>query len=58
MDVAAGEVDVLSLIDKRRGKHALIIYERILKSVNTGAQHRNILDRYCLDYSIRMTDFH
>lgn len=53
-----GKVDVPSLIDKGRGKHALIIYENILRYVSTGAQHRNILDRYCLDCSVGIIDFH
>lgn len=53
-----GKVDVPSLFEKGRGKHAFIIYENIVKYVTTGAQHGNILDMYCLDRSVRMIDFH
>lgn len=53
-----GKVDVPSLFEKGRGKHAFIIYENIVKYVTTGAQHGNISDMYCFDCSVRMIDFH
>ncbi|XP_058695067.1 bifunctional heparan sulfate N-deacetylase/N-sulfotransferase 3-like [Poecile atricapillus] len=58
LEIASGKGDLPVLIDKSRGKYALIVYENILKYVNMDSWNRGLLDKYCLEYGVGVIGFH
>ncbi|XP_054150834.1 bifunctional heparan sulfate N-deacetylase/N-sulfotransferase 3-like [Melozone crissalis] len=57
-EVASGKGDLPVLIDKNKGKYALIVYENILKYVNMDSWNRGLLDKYCIEYGVGVIAFH
>ncbi|KFW85086.1 Bifunctional heparan sulfate N-deacetylase/N-sulfotransferase 3 [Manacus vitellinus] len=58
IEIAPGKGDLPVLIDKNRGKYALIVYENILKYVNMDSWNRGLLDKYCIEYGVGVIGFH
>uniref|UniRef100_UPI00398EAFF6 bifunctional heparan sulfate N-deacetylase/N-sulfotransferase 1b n=1 Tax=Pristiophorus japonicus TaxID=55135 RepID=UPI00398EAFF6 len=56
-EIAPGKGDMPTLTDKDRGRFILIIYENILKYVNLDAWNRELLDKYCIEYSVGIIGF-
>ncbi|XP_062469885.1 bifunctional heparan sulfate N-deacetylase/N-sulfotransferase 3 isoform X2 [Pezoporus occidentalis] len=57
-EIASGKGDLPVLIDKNKGKYALIVYENILKYVNMDSWNRGLLDKYCIEYGVGVIGFH
>ncbi|GCC37340.1 hypothetical protein chiPu_0015844 [Chiloscyllium punctatum] len=57
IEIAPGKGDVPTLTDKDRGRYALIVYENVLKYVNLDAWNRELLDKYCIEYSVGVIGF-
>ncbi|XP_048472152.1 bifunctional heparan sulfate N-deacetylase/N-sulfotransferase 2 [Rhincodon typus] len=57
IEIAPGKGDVPTLTDKDRGRYALIVYENVLKYVNLDAWNRELLDKYCIEYSVGIIGF-
>ncbi|RXN00329.1 Bifunctional heparan sulfate N-deacetylase/N-sulfotransferase 4 [Acipenser ruthenus] len=57
-EIAPGKGDVPPLTNKGRGRYALIIYENMLKYVNMDSWNRDLLDKYCVEYSVGIIGFH
>ncbi|NWS43850.1 NDST3 sulfotransferase, partial [Probosciger aterrimus] len=57
-EIAPGKGDLPVLIDKNKGKYALIVYENILKYVNMDSWNRGLLDKYCIEYGVGVIGFH
>ncbi|XP_069487167.1 bifunctional heparan sulfate N-deacetylase/N-sulfotransferase 4 isoform X2 [Ambystoma mexicanum] len=58
MVIAPGKGDIPPLTENGRGKYILIIYENLLKYVNTDSWNRELLDKYCVEYSVGIIGFH
>ncbi|NXI33124.1 NDST3 sulfotransferase, partial [Sterrhoptilus dennistouni] len=58
IEIASGKGDLPVLIDKNKGKYALIVYENILKYVNMDSWNRGLLDKYCTEYGVGVIGFH
>ncbi|KAM9027263.1 bifunctional heparan sulfate N-deacetylase/N-sulfotransferase 3 isoform 3-T3 [Ara ararauna] len=58
IEIAPGKGDLPVLIDKNKGKYALIVYENILKYVNMDSWNRGLLDKYCVEYGVGVIGFH
>ncbi|XP_049670918.1 bifunctional heparan sulfate N-deacetylase/N-sulfotransferase 3 isoform X2 [Accipiter gentilis] len=58
IEIAPGKGDLPVLIDKNKGKYALIVYENILKYVNMDSWNRGLLDKYCIEYGVGVIGFH
>ncbi|RMC13552.1 hypothetical protein DUI87_08628 [Hirundo rustica rustica] len=58
IEIASGKGDLPVLIDKNKGKYALIVYENILKYVNMDSWNRGLLDKYCIEYGVGVIGFH
>uniref|UniRef100_A0A4W3HZT3 Bifunctional heparan sulfate N-deacetylase/N-sulfotransferase 1 n=1 Tax=Callorhinchus milii TaxID=7868 RepID=A0A4W3HZT3_CALMI len=56
-EIAPGKGDMPTLTDKDRGRFILIVYENILKYVNLDAWNRELLDKYCIEYSVGIIGF-
>ncbi|NXW34562.1 NDST3 sulfotransferase, partial [Phaetusa simplex] len=57
-EIAPGKGDLPVLIDKNKGKYALIVYENILKYVNMDSWNKGLLDKYCIEYGVGVIGFH
>ncbi|XP_028660825.2 bifunctional heparan sulfate N-deacetylase/N-sulfotransferase 4 [Erpetoichthys calabaricus] len=57
-EIAPGKGDIPPLTNKGRGRYALIIYENMLKYVNMDLWNRDLLDKYCVEYSVGIVGFH
>ncbi|XP_006629242.1 bifunctional heparan sulfate N-deacetylase/N-sulfotransferase 4 isoform X1 [Lepisosteus oculatus] len=57
-EIAPGKGDIPPLTNKGRGRYALIIYENMLKYVNMDSWNRDLLDKYCVEYSVGIIGFH
>ncbi|XP_048459447.1 bifunctional heparan sulfate N-deacetylase/N-sulfotransferase 1b [Rhincodon typus] len=56
-EIAPGKGDMPTLTDEDRGRFVLVIYENILKYVNLDAWNRELLDKYCIEYSVGIIGF-
>ncbi|XP_069754105.1 bifunctional heparan sulfate N-deacetylase/N-sulfotransferase 1b isoform X2 [Narcine bancroftii] len=56
-EIAPGKGDMPTLTDGDRGRFILIVYENILKYVNLDAWNRELLDKYCIEYSVGIIGF-
>lgn len=57
MEISPGKGDMPTLMDGKRGRFVLIVYENILKYVNMDAWNRDLLDRYCIEFGVGMIGF-
>lgn len=57
-EIAPGKGDIPPLTHKGRGRYALVIYENVLKYVGMDAWNRDLLDKYCVEYSVGVIAFH
>ncbi|KAI4905731.1 hypothetical protein NFI96_000768 [Prochilodus magdalenae] len=57
-EIAPGKGDIPPLTHKGRGRYALVIYENVLKYAGMDAWNRDLLDKYCLEYSVGVIAFH
>ncbi|MBN3301586.1 NDST4 sulfotransferase, partial [Amia calva] len=57
-EIAPGKGDVPPLTSKGRGRYALIVYENILKYANMDSWNKDLLDKYCVEYSVGIIGFH
>lgn len=57
-EIAPGKGDIPPLTHKGRGRYALVIYENILKYAGMDAWNRELLDKYCIEYSVGLIAFH
>uniref|UniRef100_A0A8C2KFM6 [heparan sulfate]-glucosamine N-sulfotransferase n=1 Tax=Cyprinus carpio TaxID=7962 RepID=A0A8C2KFM6_CYPCA len=57
-EIAPGKGDIPPLTHKGRGRYALVIYENLLKYVGMDAWNRDLLDKYCAEYSVGVIAFH
>ncbi|XP_044537174.1 bifunctional heparan sulfate N-deacetylase/N-sulfotransferase 4 [Gracilinanus agilis] len=58
MVIAPGKGDIPPLTDNGRGKYTLVIYENILKYVTMDSWNRELLEKYCVEYSVSIIGFH
>ncbi|XP_030047662.1 LOW QUALITY PROTEIN: bifunctional heparan sulfate N-deacetylase/N-sulfotransferase 4 [Microcaecilia unicolor] len=58
MMLAPGKGDIPPLAEKGKGKYALVIYENILKYVTMDSWNRELLEKYCVEYSVSIIGFH
>ncbi|XP_055484161.1 bifunctional heparan sulfate N-deacetylase/N-sulfotransferase 4 isoform X2 [Psammomys obesus] len=58
MVIAPGKGDIPPLTDSGKGKYTLIIYENILKYVSMDSWNRELLEKYCIEYSVSIIGFH
>ncbi|KFO29191.1 Bifunctional heparan sulfate N-deacetylase/N-sulfotransferase 4 [Fukomys damarensis] len=58
MVIAPGKGDIPPLTDKGKGKYTLVIYENILKYVSMDSWNRELLEKYCVEYSVSIIGFH
>uniref|UniRef100_A0A672RB30 [heparan sulfate]-glucosamine N-sulfotransferase n=1 Tax=Sinocyclocheilus grahami TaxID=75366 RepID=A0A672RB30_SINGR len=57
-EIAPGKGDIPPLTHNGRGRYALVIYENLLKYVGMDAWNRDLLDKYCAEYSVGVIAFH
>uniref|UniRef100_A0A8C1M882 [heparan sulfate]-glucosamine N-sulfotransferase n=1 Tax=Cyprinus carpio TaxID=7962 RepID=A0A8C1M882_CYPCA len=57
-EIAPGKGDIPPLTHKGRGRYALVIYENLLKYVGMDTWNRDLLDKYCAEYSVGIIAFH
>ncbi|KAG9259819.1 bifunctional heparan sulfate N-deacetylase/N-sulfotransferase 4-like [Astyanax mexicanus] len=57
-EIAPGKGDIPPLTHKGRGRYALVIYENALKYAGMDAWNRDLLDKYCVEYSVGVIAFH
>ncbi|NWH85576.1 NDST4 sulfotransferase, partial [Aegithalos caudatus] len=58
MVIAPAKGDIPPLTDNGRGKYAIVIYENILKYVSMDSWNRELLEKYCVEYSVSIIGFH
>ncbi|XP_004703528.1 bifunctional heparan sulfate N-deacetylase/N-sulfotransferase 4 [Echinops telfairi] len=58
MVIAPGKGDIPPLTDRGKGKYTLVIYENILKYVGMDSWNRELLEKYCVEYSVSIIGFH
>ncbi|NXN44382.1 NDST4 sulfotransferase, partial [Rhinoptilus africanus] len=58
MVIAPAKGDIPPLTDNERGKYAIVIYENILKYVSMDSWNRELLEKYCVEYSVSIIGFH
>ncbi|XP_051472952.1 bifunctional heparan sulfate N-deacetylase/N-sulfotransferase 4 [Apus apus] len=58
MVIAPAKGDIPPLTDNGRGKYTLVIYENILKYVSMDSWNRELLEQYCVEYSVSIIGFH
>ncbi|XP_060032949.1 bifunctional heparan sulfate N-deacetylase/N-sulfotransferase 4 isoform X2 [Erinaceus europaeus] len=58
MVIAPGKGDIPPLTDNGKGKYILVIYENILKYVSMDSWNRELLEKYCVEYSVSIISFH
>ncbi|XP_036372668.1 bifunctional heparan sulfate N-deacetylase/N-sulfotransferase 4 [Megalops cyprinoides] len=57
-EIAPGKGDIPPLTHKGRGRYALIMYENMMKYINMDSWNRDLLDKYCVEYSVGIIGFH
>ncbi|KAL4640369.1 bifunctional heparan sulfate N-deacetylase/N-sulfotransferase 4-like [Arapaima gigas] len=57
-EIAPGKGDIPPLTHKGRGRYALIIYENMMKYINMDLWNRDLLDKYCVEYSVGIIGFY
>ncbi|XP_054572739.1 bifunctional heparan sulfate N-deacetylase/N-sulfotransferase 4 [Eptesicus fuscus] len=58
MAIAPGKGDIPPLTEGGRGKYILVVYENILKYAGMDAWNRELLEKYCVEYSVGIIGFH
>ncbi|XP_038611112.1 bifunctional heparan sulfate N-deacetylase/N-sulfotransferase 4 isoform X2 [Tachyglossus aculeatus] len=58
MVIASGKGDIPPLTEDGKGKYTLVIYENILKYVTMDSWNRELLEKYCVEYSVSIIGFH
>ncbi|KAJ7327023.1 hypothetical protein JRQ81_016782, partial [Phrynocephalus forsythii] len=58
MVIAFGKGDIPPLADNGKGKYILVIYENILKYTSMDSWNRELLEKYCVEYSVSIIGFH
>ncbi|XP_061848842.1 bifunctional heparan sulfate N-deacetylase/N-sulfotransferase 4 [Colius striatus] len=58
MVIAPAKGDIPPLTDSGRGKYTIVIYENILKYVSMDSWNRELLEKYCVEYSVSIIGFH
>ncbi|CAI5784468.1 heparan sulfate N-deacetylase N-sulfotransferase 4 isoform X1 [Podarcis lilfordi] len=58
MVIASGKGDLPPLADNGKGKYILVIYENILKYTSMDSWNRELLEKYCVEYSVSIIGFH
>ncbi|NXJ79878.1 NDST4 sulfotransferase, partial [Trogon melanurus] len=58
MVIAPAKGDLPPLTDNGRGKYAIVVYENILKYVSMDSWNRELLEKYCVEYSVSIIGFH
>ncbi|XP_066488282.1 bifunctional heparan sulfate N-deacetylase/N-sulfotransferase 4 [Tiliqua scincoides] len=58
MVIASGKGDIPPLADNGKGKYILVIYENILKYTSMDSWNRELLEKYCVEYSVSIIGFH
>uniref|UniRef100_A0A8C6YJV9 [heparan sulfate]-glucosamine N-sulfotransferase n=1 Tax=Naja naja TaxID=35670 RepID=A0A8C6YJV9_NAJNA len=58
MVIASGKGDIPPLADNGKGKYILIVYENILKYTSMDSWNRELLEKYCVEYSVSIIGFH
>ncbi|XP_069090262.1 bifunctional heparan sulfate N-deacetylase/N-sulfotransferase 4 [Pleurodeles waltl] len=58
MVIGPGKGDMPPLAENGRGKYTLIIFENGLKYVNIDSWNRDLLEKYCVEYSVNIISFH
>ncbi|NXR28988.1 NDST4 sulfotransferase, partial [Cinclus mexicanus] len=58
MVIAPAKGDIPPLTDNGRGKYAIVIYENVLKYVSMDSWNRELLEKYCVEYSVSIIGFH
>ncbi|XP_072873927.1 bifunctional heparan sulfate N-deacetylase/N-sulfotransferase 4 isoform X2 [Chlorocebus sabaeus] len=58
MVIAPGKGDIPPLTDNGKGKYTLVVYENILKYVSMDSWNRELLEKYCVEYSVSIVGFH
>ncbi|XP_063271333.1 bifunctional heparan sulfate N-deacetylase/N-sulfotransferase 4 [Prinia subflava] len=58
MVIAPAKGDIPPLTDNGRGKYTVVIYENILKYVSMDSWNRELLEKYCVEYSVSIIGFH
>ncbi|KAG8592986.1 hypothetical protein GDO81_000686 [Engystomops pustulosus] len=56
--IAPGKGDIPPLTKNGKGKYAIIIYENVLKYVAMDSWNRELLEKYCVEYSVSIIAFH
>ncbi|XP_076851937.1 bifunctional heparan sulfate N-deacetylase/N-sulfotransferase 2 [Brachyhypopomus gauderio] len=56
-EIAPSKGDMPTLMERDRGRYALVIYENILKYVNLDAWNRDLLDKYCSEFGVGIVGF-
>ncbi|XP_068136841.1 bifunctional heparan sulfate N-deacetylase/N-sulfotransferase 4 isoform X1 [Hyperolius riggenbachi] len=56
--IAPGKGDIPPLTKDGRGKYAIIVYENVLKYVAMDSWNRELLEKYCIEYSVSIIAFH
>ncbi|NWU62365.1 NDST4 sulfotransferase, partial [Pterocles burchelli] len=58
MVIAPAKGDIPPLTNNGRGKYTIVIYENILKYVSMDSWNRELLEKYCVEYSVSIIGFH
>ncbi|XP_035387276.1 bifunctional heparan sulfate N-deacetylase/N-sulfotransferase 2 [Electrophorus electricus] len=56
-EIAPSKGDMPTLMERDRGRYALVIYENVLKYVNLDAWNRDLLDKYCSEFGVGVVGF-
>ncbi|KAM4706672.1 bifunctional heparan sulfate N-deacetylase/N-sulfotransferase 4-like isoform 1-T1 [Discoglossus pictus] len=56
--IAPGKGDIPPLTKDGKGKYAIIVYENVLKYVAMESWNRELLEKYCVEYSVSIIGFH
>ncbi|XP_063776282.1 bifunctional heparan sulfate N-deacetylase/N-sulfotransferase 4-like isoform X1 [Pseudophryne corroboree] len=56
--IAPTKGDIPPLTKDGKGKYAIIVYENILKYVAMDSWNRELLEKYCVEYSVSIIAFH
>ncbi|XP_029434510.1 bifunctional heparan sulfate N-deacetylase/N-sulfotransferase 4-like [Rhinatrema bivittatum] len=58
MVIAPGKGDIPHLTENGKGKYALLIYENVLKYVTMDSWNKELVEKYCVEYSVSIIGFH
>ncbi|XP_053559564.1 bifunctional heparan sulfate N-deacetylase/N-sulfotransferase 4 [Bombina bombina] len=56
--IAPGKGDIPPLTKEGKGRYSIIVYENILKYVAMDSWNRELLEKYCVEYSVSIIGFH